>query len=171
MSIISKTSGTRNLLVGRKSFRTQGGHISSNTVIGRYCAISSNVHIGGGNHRMEWLTMGFTGHPLDVADLNDEPWTMIGCDAWIGIGATILAGVTVGHGAVIGAGAVVTKDVPPYAVVAGVPAKIIKYRFSDELIAELLETKWWTLSIEAVLKLPINDIQASLEQIRAVRSR
>jgi len=67
----------------------------------------------------------------------------IGNDVWIGTRALIMDGVTVGDGAVIGAGAVVTKDVPPYAIVGGVPAKIIKYRFSEKKISQMLELQWW----------------------------
>ena len=78
--------------------------------------------------------------------------TVIGNDVWIGKRAIIKAGVKIGDGAVVGAGAVVTKDVPPYAIVAGVPAKIIKYRFDEDTIAQLLKTKWWNLSDEELEK-------------------
>jgi tetrahydrodipicolinate N-succinyltransferase len=74
----------------------------------------------------------------------DEPIS-IGSDVWIGAGAMILDGVNIGHGAVVGARSVVTKNVPPYAIVAGVPARIIRYRFTDEIIARLLEIAWWNL--------------------------
>jgi virginiamycin A acetyltransferase len=74
--------------------------------------------------------------------------TVVGNDVWIGHGVTIKGGVKIGNGAVIGSGAVVTKDVPPYAVVAGVPAKIVKYRFDNATIRELQATEWWSLSDE-----------------------
>jgi hypothetical protein len=67
----------------------------------------------------------------------------VGHDVWIGHGAIILSGVTIGDGAVVAAGAVVTKNIPPYAIAAGVPARIIKYRFSDSAIRELLDIRWW----------------------------
>ena len=73
---------------------------------------------------------------------NDDK-TIIGNDVWVGYGATILRGVNIGNGAIIGAGAVVTKDVPPYAVVAGVPAKIIRFRFDDNKIDSLQKSNWW----------------------------
>jgi hypothetical protein len=76
----------------------------------------------------------------------------IGSDVWIGSNVTVLQGVTVGHGAVIAAGAVVTKDVPPYAIVGGVPAKVIRYRFAPEVVRELLELRWWEWPLERILE-------------------
>jgi acetyltransferase-like isoleucine patch superfamily enzyme len=74
-----------------------------------------------------------------------EP-VVIGNDVWIGTGAIILRGLSVGDGAVIGAGAVVTKDVPPYAIVAGNPARVIKYRFEEAVIKRIQASKWWEMS-------------------------
>ena len=124
--------------------------------IGKYCSISWNVSIGGANHNYSLLTT----HSM----LYDEQFGMvesplynrfsnkctIGNDVWIGAGAQILRGVTVGDGAVIAAGAVVTKDVPPYAIVCGVPAAIIKYRFDEKTIKQLLEIKWWDFEPELI---------------------
>ncbi|CAA7614982.1 Acetyltransferase (fragment) [Candidatus Terasakiella magnetica] len=90
----------------------------------------------------------------------DAPYTVIGSDVWVGFGAIVIAGVKVGHGACIGAGAVVTHDVEPYTVVAGVPARPIRKRFSDQIIAALLATKWWTLTEEVISLLPYEDIEA-----------
>ena len=76
----------------------------------------------------------------------------IGNDVWVGFGATILSGVTIGDGAVIGARALVAKDVPPYAIVGGVPAKVIKYRFDDATIGRLLKLKWWNCKEKKIRK-------------------
>ena len=76
----------------------------------------------------------------------------IGNDVWIGTGAILLDGVTIGNGAIVAAGAVVNKDVPPYAVVGGVPAKIIKYRFSEEIVKKLEESRWWEKEESWLLK-------------------
>ena len=92
----------------------------------------------------------------------------IGADVWIGANALIKGGVSIGVGAVIGAGAVVVKDIPPYAIVGGVPAKIIKYRFPDDIIELLLLSKWWELS-EDVLKLNADFCMDPLSFLEKVR--
>lgn len=83
-------------------------------------------------------------------DVPTPKHTTIGSDVWIGHGAIIKAGITIGHGTAIGAGSVVKKDVPPYAIVAGVPAKLIRYRFDNETVSQLLATNWWTLSDDEI---------------------
>ncbi len=130
--------------------------------IGSYCSISDQVVvILGGNHRTDWVTTypfmafadrwptaaGITGHPAGKGDV------VIGSDVWIGYGATILSGVTIGDGAVVGARAVVSRDVAPYGVVAGNPAREVGKRFPDEVIEALLELKWWDWPEERVARL------------------
>lgn len=144
--------GRRNLVrdssIGFGSY-TGTNTVIKNSVIGKYCSISWNVSIGGGNHDYKkvslytdyWYnrTFGIDIQPIEGACKK----TYIGNDVWIGAGANIINGVTIGDGAVIGASAVVTKDVPPYSIVTGVPAKCHKIRFSDEIISLLERIKWW----------------------------
>jgi acetyltransferase-like isoleucine patch superfamily enzyme len=124
--------------------------------IGKYCSISTHVVIFlGGDHRVDWLSTypfpllweagkSITGHPSTKGDV------VIGNDVWIGFGATILSGVTIGDGAAIGACSLVVRDVPPYAIVAGNPAQVIRHRFDVETIQKLLEIKWWDWPDEKV---------------------
>jgi acetyltransferase-like isoleucine patch superfamily enzyme len=97
----------------------------------------------------------------------------IGHDVWIGANVTLMDNITIGNGAVVGAGAVVTTDVPPYAIVAGNPAKVIKYRFSPEQISRLLATEWWLLTEEDVSKLnPYDtDIDAFIERCTSSKGK
>lgn len=93
--------------------------------------------------------------------------TVILNDVWIGNGAIIMPGVTIGNGAVIGANAVVTRNVPPYTVVAGSPAKVIKQRFPEKVIVSLLDSQWWNLPHELLTQMPTGNIFAFLEQLES----
>lgn len=125
--------------------------------IGKYCSFADNVSlIAGGEHDKDWVSQ----FPFI------DSWKMtslyalkkprykgditIGNDVWCATNAMILSGVTIADGAVVAAGAVVTKDVPPYAIVGGVPAKIIGYRFDDEIIRSLQRIKWWNWSEDMI---------------------
>jgi len=128
------------------------GNNAGNLTIGKFCSISDQVVILlGRNHRKDWITTyPFPAFGADWPEAqeikeceNSKGNVIIGNDVWIGLGATILSGVKIGDGAVIGARAVVTKDVAPYAVVVGNPAREVKKRFSDEIIDKLLDIKWW----------------------------
>ena len=130
------------------------------THIGKFCSIARNVDIGGADHRMKTLSTmprfrldqllsGFRPVP------RDKTCCEIGNDVWIAAGAIVLDKASVGDGAVVGAGAVVTKDVPAYSVVVGNPARVVKYRFSEKIIEELLKIQWWNWPID-VLKRNIN---------------
>lgn len=117
--------------------------------VGKYSSIASGVIIMlGGEHRTDWVTTyPFSALWPEAAHIQGHPKTkgnvFIGHDVWIGHDAFILSGVTIGSGAVVAAKSVVTKDVPPYAIVGGNPAKIIRYRFDNETILKLLSIAWW----------------------------
>jgi acetyltransferase-like isoleucine patch superfamily enzyme len=140
----------------------QNGCSISNADIGRFCSIGHNVSIALGDHPTDYLST----HPLfyemsyisDVPSLTIDPLftshkrVTIGSDVWIGANCYIKDGITIGDGAIIGTGAVVTKDVPPFSVAVGVPAKVIKKRFDDETIERLMELSWWNWDIDKIFK-------------------
>lgn len=117
------------------------------TEIGRYCSIGEGASIGVGHHDYNAVALSavFLANPRKT--LLEKP-CVLEDDVWIGAHALVLRGVTVGRGAVVGAGAVVTKDVPRYSIVAGVPARVLRYRFDDQTIARIEESKWWTFAKE-----------------------
>jgi chloramphenicol O-acetyltransferase type B len=162
-----------NIVVGRYSYYSGYYHAHSfddcarylmttpgvdRLIIGSFCSIGSGaafIMAGNQGHRYDWVSS-FPFHYMDevphfrtatdaFAPAGD---TMIGNDVWIGSEAVIMPGITVGHGAVIGTRTLVTKDVEPYAIVGGNPAKLIRKRFNDEQIAMLLELAWWDWSDE-----------------------
>jgi acetyltransferase-like isoleucine patch superfamily enzyme len=139
--------------------------------IGRYCSIADRVTIfGGGEHYTDRVSTYPFGTLLGLGDQPDSTTrgpVIIGNDVWIGSQVTILSGVTIGDGACIGAGAVVTRDIDPYAVAYGVPARVQRYRFDPELVRRLQACAWWDWPDEKVAEyvhfLQSNDIAAFLE--------
>lgn len=177
-------------LIGRNTFFQgkigRGSYIGQNCLIrgkvGRYCSIGNNVRTVIGIHPTEKFVSthpcffstakqaGFTYVDKDsfkeikYAD-NEKNHIVIGNDVWIGEGVSIIGGVTIGDGAIIGACSLVNKDVPPYTIVGGVPAKKIRNRFSDEQVNALLKIRWWDFSESEILEQTNNyrDIDRFLE--------
>lgn len=164
---------------GLENIRVRHWGEDADVQIGSFCSIADNVEIFlGGNHRTDWVTTYPFGH------VNTETFrfhglghpstkgnVVIGNDVWIGSNATLFSGITIGDGAVIAAKAVVTKDVPPYSIVAGNPAKVVKWRFTVDQINRLLENPWWELSESRINDLiPLlcsNDVEGLIAAINA----
>lgn len=150
-----------------------------NTSIGRYCSLASNIYIGSAEHPTDW----FSSHPFQYrgsqlfndynvvqgeSKFRQPSGVVIGNDVWIGERVYICSGVVVGDGAIIAAGAVVINDVPPYAIVGGVPSKILKYRFTDDLIDRFLAAKWWLYDLSEISsQISFDDPKEALSSVEA----
>jgi len=145
--------------VGRFSYGSPQIHFASSGArlrIGQFCSIADGVKIFlGGEHRTDWISTypfplmlpsaaGFVGHPATRGDV------VIGNDVWIGHGALILSGARIGDGAVIGAASVVGREVPPYSIFAGNPARHVRLRFSETQVSVMLRIQWWNWPIEKI---------------------
>ncbi len=139
--------------------------------MGRYCSIGPNVRIGGKGHPLDWLsTHAFQYRNKRIKYLPEvsipfrDPSAppVIGNDVWIGAGATILRGVRVGDGAIIAAGALVNRDVKPYEIVGGIPAKHIRYRFDEDTTNRLLQMQWWRYHPKLLFGLQFDNIDKAL---------
>ncbi len=151
--------------------------------IGAYCSIGARTSINPFSHPIDWLsTNEFQYHPnsfdwveeyRDFTRLERTPdmyrRVTVGNDVWTGHHVHIMGGVTVGDGAVIAAGTVVTKDVPPYAMVAGVPGVIKRFRFPEKTIEKLLRLKWWELDLSELSGLPFRDVDRCADMIEDIR--
>lgn len=168
--------------IGKYTGLNESTYIGRATV-GAFCAFGARTAINPFNHPTDWLSIHeFQYHPNSYDWIPEYkamsrlsrtaamlPTASIGNDVWTGHNVNILSGVNVGHGAVIAAGAVVTKDVPPYAIVAGVPAAIMRFRFPDKTIVRLIKSAWWDLELGQLSGLPFNDIERCLDQIERLK--
>lgn len=153
VSIAKNSKVYPDVKIGKYSYINGNSVIFSGSV-GRYCSIGYNVQIGPPEHPKH----NFSTHPIfycigGYSEIISPP--IIESDVWIGSNVVILQGVKIGVGAIIAAGAIVTKDVPPYAIVAGIPARIIKFRFDDKMISKLVDSKWWQLEPNEIADLNI----------------
>jgi virginiamycin A acetyltransferase len=131
-------------------------HIAQGTHIGKFCSIANLVTIGAQPHAMDRISS----YAFEAPVVRE---THIEHDVWIGAGSVVMAGVRIGTGAVIGAGSMVTRDIPPYAVAYGNPARVRRYRFEPEVVERLLASKWWDLPPQRVWDLSRLDIDSALK--------
>jgi acetyltransferase-like isoleucine patch superfamily enzyme len=178
--------------MGAYSYCTEG--LFNSVRVGRYCSIAKGVNIGQFDHPVDWLSTNPFQYQktfkISVGDnfkYKDEylsmvpspelgqiarnavlKKTIIGNDVWIGFGAIVIAGVTIGDGAIVAAGAVVTKDVPAYSIVGGVPARVIKMRFPANLVDRLLLLRWWRYSPWQLNGFHFDQINKVLDQVESL---
>lgn len=152
--------------------------------VGRHCSFSWGLELIEGDHPLDWVTTApFTHNPQDTRGLalylNDvgvkeyqlQPYDIghrpvqFGHDVWVGMRTLIKRGISIGHGAVVAAGALVTRDVPPYAIVAGTPARILRFRFEDAVIARLLKSEWWQYGPDKLQPLDPSDPERFLDRL------
>ena len=166
--------GQKKYNLGKRTYIAENSQIrNKKTTVGKFTSIAGHVTIGLGTKNLSTLSLhgfqythkderlwGDLVTPLDNVIKGPESLpNVIGNDCWICERSIIMAGLTIGDGAVVAAGAIVTKDVPPYAVVAGVPAKVIKYRFEKPIIDKLLELKWWDYPEDFIVRLPFENVE------------
>lgn len=170
--------------IGAHSYVNSMSYIRGRFFIGRYCSIGRRVTIGAGLHELSGLSSSpiFSSGPanrkyddeqLEILNLSDlEPratHTVVQSDVWIGDGAVILPGVAVGVGCAIGANAVVTRSVPPYSIVAGSPARLIRRRFPDEVCQRLLRSEWWEYPLDMIKKCNYGHIFEFLDSFEVMK--
>jgi acetyltransferase-like isoleucine patch superfamily enzyme len=174
-------SGTRfyNSSIGDYSYIARNCFITK-TDIGKYCSISDNCVIGFAAHPLDWVSTSSVFHAggnvlkknFSLHPFKSMRQTVVQNDVWIGLNAIIADGIVIGNGAVIAAGAVVTRDVPPYAIVGGVPAKLIRYRFTEEMRNALIQSQWWEWDEDTLVNQAafFNKTDKFIERVRAINT-
>ena len=176
---------SKSSFVGRFSYIGDNSLIFGDVKIGRYCSIADGFVAISGNHPFDHLTTHpiiqnnqLFGHLREYREIDykkrkreadqQAPPLVIGSDVWIGNRVTVLGKVRrIGDGAIVGAGSIVTKDVPDYAIVAGNPATVLRYRFDAETVRSLLETSWWSRPIGAISAMDFSDVKKCVTQLRS----
>lgn len=163
-----------NSKIGRYSYISNNSSVV-NTEIGSFCSIASGCSIGGGAHPTDWMSSSPVFHSgrnifrKNFSTHHFTPYkkTIIGNDVWLGLRVFVKAGVTIGDGSIVGMGSIVTKDIPPYEIWAGNPARKIKDRFDDETKEKLLSLKWWELDEKSLTELAksANDVKKLIESM------
>jgi len=166
--------GFRHLRIGALTYVRSRSELMNVSSIGRFCSMGNGVVIGQerAGHPLDWVSshpFQYTGTALSYRPQEDA--ALIGHDVWIGRDAIVMEGVRVGIGAVIAARSVVARDVPPYAIVAGVPAKIVRFRHAQAVVDRLLESAWWDLPVDVLRQLPLDRPEQSLREIAALPER
>ncbi len=177
-SAICRKVRAYNVRIGKYTYVARNTLIQ-NAVIGAFCSISEGCNIGMPSHPAYFASTSpifLKGNNYLKKNLSHKayencPETDIGNDVWIGAHAQIKSGIRIGNGAIIGAGAVVTKDIPPYAVVGGIPAHIIKYRFDESTCKKLNDSRWWDISDMELMRgsMHIDDPAAFVEWIDSLK--
>ncbi len=156
----------RPLCIGAYSYMREGGEIWHVESIGRFCSIGRNVVLGqaSNNHPIDWVSSSMSVSKNYVADF---AYTNIANDVWIAHDVVVMAGVNIGNGAVIGRNAVVTKDVEPYQIVVGNPARVVRTRFTMEQIVGLLKSEWWEIDFSILATLPFDAVDQFLQKLQS----
>jgi acetyltransferase-like isoleucine patch superfamily enzyme len=158
---LSRCDVMSNIKIGYMTYANYS-FLRSGVSIGRYCSIGRRSTIGAMHHPTDWLTT----HPVGYG--SNEQFTretFVGNDVWVGDNVVILNGLSIGDGAVIGAGAIVTRDVKPYEIVAGVPAKPLRFRFPAGHIDRLISLKWWEYHPSILDNINFKDVDAALSEL------